>query len=101
MPERPGRRSRRVLRLIELFAQILEHIGRALERAAAGGRAAERLDLLAHGRLVARQVTGKLRELRGHQPAQAKYRRECKRHHADHSDRAWDPDPLEEVHHGR
>src|SRR5215213_9262609 len=44
------------------LAQILEHIGRALERAAAGGRAAERLDFLAHGRLVARQVAGRISE---------------------------------------
>ena len=64
--QRVGRRSCPGLRLVEFLAQVLQHVGGALERAAAGGGPAQGLHLLAHGGLVARQVAGELGDLRRH-----------------------------------
>jgi hypothetical protein len=61
---RRGRARGRVLRLVELLAQVLQHVGGTLEGAAGRGRAAQRLDLLTHGELIARQLTGELGHLR-------------------------------------
>ena len=58
------------LRLVELPAQFLQHIGRTFQRAAARRDAAHRLDLFTHRRLIDRQVAGELGKLIGDQGTQ-------------------------------
>jgi hypothetical protein len=56
---------------VELPAQLLEHIGRTFERAAARRDAAYRLDLFTHRRLINRKVSGELGQLICDQGAEA------------------------------
>ena len=78
----PARRG--VLGLVELLAEILQHVGGAFERAAGRRRATQRLDLFAHGGLVARQIAGQLIELCRDHPPDAGNEQEGKKNHADH-----------------
>ena len=64
---------------VELPAQLLEHVRRTFEGAAARRDAAHRLDLFTHRRLINRQVSGQLGQLIGDQRAQAEDNGECQK----------------------
>src|SRR6476660_2402332 len=70
-----SRRARRLLGLVEFFAQVLQHAGRAFKRAPAGGGLTKCLDLLAYRGLISRQIPCQLRQLGGEQTPHRKY--EC------------------------
>jgi hypothetical protein len=85
----------RVLWLIKLLAEILQHVGGALQRAPAGSRVSEGLDLFANGRLVAGEVSRELRQLRGKKAAHRENQPEGEYDHADDGQSAGDTDPLQ------
>jgi hypothetical protein len=68
--QRGGRSRRRLLRLVELLAEILKHVRGTFERAARRRRAAQRLDLFTHGELIPRQITGEFGDLRSDHAAE-------------------------------
>ena len=69
--------------LVELAAQVLQHLRGALQRAGARRRAAQALNLLAQGGLIARQLAGELVDLRNHQRAEAENSAEGGEHDED------------------
>jgi hypothetical protein len=61
LPQRAAASRRR--RVVQLLAQVLEHVGSALERTAPGRRAPQRIDLLTDGRLILGKLAGEIVQL--------------------------------------
>jgi len=76
------------LGLVQLLAEILEHLGGTLERGTAARHAAHRLDLGQDGCLVLRQVAGQAVELRRDDAPESENDHEGEQHDADHGQRA-------------
>src|SRR5579871_4319255 len=74
LPRRRGlaQRWRGLLRPVELFAEVLQNVGRTLKRAARRSRSTQSFDLFSHCKLVTRQIAGELRYLRGYNSAHRK-----------------------------
>jgi hypothetical protein len=87
--------------ILQLCAEILQHFGGLLERAASRSRAAHVLDLLAQGRLILGQVRGELVRLSDDHGADAEYRRERDEHDRKNSQYARDVQRLKNAHERR
>src|ERR1700733_12190139 len=94
-------RRRGIFRLIDFFAEILQHVGGALKRPPASSCVPKGLDLFAYRRLITREISGELRQLRGEKTPHCKNERKGEYGHAHDRQPARHVDTLQYYDHRR